>query len=300
MKAVLFYIYYSFVWLANRLPINFLFKLSPLVYLLIYYIIPYRKQLVRKNISLSFPEYSEKDITVLSKKFYRHLSDNFIESMVAPFMKEEEMRQRYKITNPELCNTLYKKGKSISLLMAHYGNWEWSGILQRGLDHKLLAIYKPLHNKYFDKFFKDYRERFGLETVPMNMILRRLSEYQKENIPTLSYFLADQRPRWAQIQHWTTFLNQDTPVVLGPEKISKKMDMAVVFFKIIPVKRGYYEIEFQLLYEDAKSTMPYEITESYHKLLEKVIREKPEFWLWTHNRWKHEKEKFIPKASPLG
>jgi Kdo2-lipid IVA lauroyltransferase/acyltransferase len=277
-----------------------LYGLSSFAFLIIYYLFPYRKKLVKKNISLSFPEYSKKEVNTLTRKFYQHFCDTFIETIAGPFMKEDELIKRYKLINPEICNDLHKKGKSIALIMGHYGNWEWSGIMQKSLDHKILAIYKPLHNKLFDKFFKDSRERFGLETVPMDKIFRKLSEYQKRNIPSLTYFLADQRPRWAQIQHWTTFLNQDTPVVLGPEKISTKLDMALVFFIIKPVKRGYYEIEFKLLFEDPKSTQAYEITETYHKILERIIAEKPEYWLWTHNRWKHEKEKYIPKANPLG
>ena len=201
--------------------------------------------------------------------------------------------------NPELCNDLYEKGKSITLLMSHYGNWEWSAITPRYLKHKVLPIYKPLHNPHFDRMIKKSRERFGAETIPMDKIMRTLMEYKIKGIPTLTFFIADQRPRWAQIQYWTTFLNQDTPVILGPEKIARKMDHAVLFLKITPVKRGHYEAEYISLFEHTGETMPYEITDSYLAILEKTIREKPEYWLWTHDRWKHEKEKFVQKARPV-
>ncbi len=112
-------------------------------------------------------------------------------------------------------------------------------------------------------------------------------------------FLSDQRPRWAQIQHWTTFLNQDTPVILGAEKIARKLDLAVIYYQIIPVGRGYYEVEFIPMFDNPRSTQPFEITERFHQLLEETIRRRPEYWLWTHNRWKHEKEKFRQKAQPL-
>jgi len=256
--------------------------------------------LVNNNIKNSFPEKSEKEISQISKKFYRHFCDTFIETIAFPFMKQKELMQRYKIKNPELCNQLFEEGKSITLLMGHFGNWEWSSLLPLSLKHKIYAIYKPLHNKQFDKFFKNNREKFGLKAVPMEKIFRVLAEGQKNNEKNMTYFLADQRPRWAQIQHWTTFMNQDTPVILGPEKISKKLNNSVVFFKIIPEKRGYYKIEFHLLFKNAKETKNYEITEGYLQILEETIKENPAYWLWTHHRWKHEKEKFVQKAKPLG
>ena len=182
--------------------------------------------------------------------------------------------------------------------MAHYGNWEWSSPIPFFIPHKILAIYKPLRNKYFDSYIKKNRERFGARTIPMEKIFRVLAEYQEKGIPTLTYFIADQRPRWAHIQHWIKFLNQDTPVILGAEKISKKFDHAVVFLDIKKVKRSYYEAEFILLYENSRKTKNHEITEKYFKTLENRIKEEPEYWLWTHKRWKHEIEKYVPKAHP--
>ncbi len=296
MKRIVFLFLYGLLWLITRLPLRFLYFLSGMFNPVIYYLIPYRKKLVLKNLRLSFPEWSEKRVRQTARKFYRHFSDSLIEGIVTIFLSEEELKKRYIFRNPEVCNELFRQGKSIALIFGHYGNWEWASLMPLFLRHKILAIYKPLHNPYVDQLIKRNRERFGVETVAMEKIFKSISRYSKDHVPTLTMFLSDQRPRWAQIQHWTTFMNQDTPVILGPEKISKKLGLAVVYYKIIPVKRGYYEVEFIPMFDDPDKTDVFEITERFHQLLEENIREYPEFWLWTHNRWKHEKAKYIPKA----
>lgn len=296
MKSILFYFLYALLWIVTRLPLSCLYFLSFLFYPVVYYLIPYRKKIVFKNLRNSFPEWDEKEVRKTAKLFYRHFCDLFVESLVFSFLSENAIRKRFKFKNPELVNELFNKGKSIVLLMAHYGNWEWSTCMPIVVKHQVVLIYKPLRNKYFNNFLIKSRERFGAKTITMDKTLRYLTGTRKENIKTLSYFLADQRPRWAQIQYWTKFLQQDTPVLLGPEKIAGKFDMAVVFFKINPVKQGYYEAEFELLYEDITNTKELEMTKRYLEVLEKMITEKPEYWLWTHNRWKHEKEKFVPKT----
>ncbi len=212
--------------------------------------------------------------------------------MVAGFIPEKEVFQRYRFLNPEVCGALFERKKSISLLMSHYGNWEWAASLSKNVPHKALPIYKPLENKYFDNYVRRNRERFGAETVALEKILRTLIKFEDESIPTITFFLADQRPLMAKIQYWTTFLNQDTPVVMGPEKIARHFDHAVLFLKVIPVKRGYYEIEFIELAEDTKNLAEYQIIERYHRELEKMIRERPEYRLWTHDRWKHKLEDY--------
>ncbi len=296
MKRIVFLFLYGLLWLITRLPLRFLYFLSGMFNPVIYYLIPYRKKLVLKNLRLSFPEWSEKRVRQTARKFYRHFCDSLIEGVVTIFLSEEELKKRYIFRNPEVCNELFRQGKSIALIFGHYGNWEWASLMPLFLRHKILAIYKPLHNPYIDRLIKRNRERFGVETVAMEKIFRSISRYSKDHVPTLTMFLSDQRPRWAQIQHWTTFMNQDTPVILGPEKISRKLGLSVVYYKIIPVKRGYYEVEFIPMFDDPDKTDVFEITERFHQLLEENIREYPEFWLWTHNRWKHEKAKYIPKA----
>ena len=292
MRLISFYVIYSLTWLLTRMPLKMLFLLSTLLYYFVYYLIPYRKKLVYKNLHNSFPDWDDKKVKNTAKKFYRYFCDMLIESTYFPFMNEKELEKRYRYKNPELLNGLYNKGKSIILVLGHYGNWEWNASVAKVIKHKAVFIYKPLQNKYFDRLLIRNRERFGGKTVPMEKTLRYLSEAKQKKVLTMTYFLADQRPLRKNIQYWTKFLNQDTPVYTGPEKIAKKFDMAVVYQKTQRTGRGYYEIEFIPLTEQPSGTKELEIMEMYFRFVEETIHEAPEFWLWTHNRWKFNKQDF--------
>jgi Kdo2-lipid IVA lauroyltransferase/acyltransferase len=295
MRAILFYLLYGFIRLMSLLPIRMLYGLSDLVCFFLYYLIPYRKKLVFKNLRNSFPEWDEKEVKRTAKRFYHFFCDFFLESALFIFLKDEELMKRFRYKNPELLNELYDRGKSVMLVFGHYGNWEWSATLPRYIRHTGLGVYKPLHINYIDKVFLRSRERFGVVAVPAEKIARVLAEYRQAGKPTKSYFVADQRPLLRHIQYWTTMLNQDTPFVLGPEKLAKKLDAAVVYFRINRTGRGYYECEFSLITDEPLKTKEFEITESFRKLLENQIRDEPAYWLWTHNRWKHSKEEFYKR-----
>ena len=290
MQFVFFYILYGIIWLITRLPIRALYLLTDCVFLFVYYIFPYRKNLVVKNLRNSFPEWSEKQLRNTTREFYRFFCDFFMESTISLFMSKEEVLERFTYKNPEILNDLHSKGKSVILVFGHYGNWEWLSTLPVYVKHKTLPVYKPLHNKYFDRMVINKRQRYGSEVVPVEKMLRIITEYRNQNILNISYFLGDQRPLMKNIQYWTRFLNQDTPFVLGPEKMAKKTDAAVVFLKIMRTKRGYYESEFFLITDDPVKKKEHEITEDFLKMLENQIREDPPLWLWTHDRWKHDKK----------
>jgi KDO2-lipid IV(A) lauroyltransferase len=285
-----FFFSYSILWLITRLPISFLRLFSLLGFAFLYYIFKYRKKVVLQNLRNSFPEWDEKKVQHTAKKFYKNFCDNMIDSVGLTMVNEKHSLQRFKIKNPELFIDLYEKNKSIVCLMAHYGNWELSSTIPSNIRHEVLAIYKPLTNKYFDGMIKSGRERFGVKGIPMNKILRYLIEAEQKNIKTMTLFLADQRPHWSEVVYWTKFLNQEAPFYQGAEKISRKFNMAVVYMKVSYVKRNHYEAEFILLEENAGDTKPHEIMNTYVKLLEKNIKESPEFWLWTHKRWKYVKK----------
>ncbi len=288
-----FRILYGLIWLITRLPIRILLSTKYLIFPIIFYLFPYRKKIVIRNIKNSFPEWDKKQVRKTAKKFYMHFWVILIESLYTPVYSSREFEERYHLVNPEICNAYFEEGKSISLLMAHYGNWEWSVSMQRKLKHQILAIYKPLHNKYVDKKVRSDRERFGAKTVPMEKILRKIMEYEKNEIPSISFFISDQRTLLAKVQYWTQFLNQETPVVLGVEKIARRFNHAVVFLKVNLTKSGFYEVEFVPMFNDANEAPAYGIIEKYHELLEKMIREKPEYWLWSHDRWKHKKQDYL-------
>ncbi len=218
------------------------------------------------------------------------MCDSFIESFAAVNMSKRELRKRCAWKNPGILKKYYDEGKSVVAVFGHYGNWEWLLTLPLYTDYKVLALYKPLNNVYFDRFMKKLRQKFGLQTVPVIRSYPVILKYHNENIPVITFFLGDQRPVKEHIRYWTTFLNQDTPVMLGSEQIAKRLNQVVVFFKMNKLKRGYYEIEIIPVSENPKSTKMYEITERHTRLLEDQIRKRPEYWLWSHKRWKHMKE----------
>jgi KDO2-lipid IV(A) lauroyltransferase len=287
MDFLLFFIPFGLIWLLSWLPLKVLYVVSDICFFFVWYIIPYRKKLVFKNLSLSFPEKSPEEIRIIAKKSYRHFCDNFIESLAAVHLRLDEHIKRYKVRNGEVLDNLDAEGKDIMLITSHYGNWEWFSILPFYTHHKVLAVYKTLHNKYFDRMFSNLRSKYGIIPVTKEKTFRTIIDYQKKKIPVMVYLLADQRPTWKEIQHWIRFLNQDTSIILGPEKIAKKLNMTVVFVKHFKLRRGYYETEFITLASDPANTKPFEITEKYYQTLESIIKESPAEYLWTHNRWKH-------------
>ncbi len=278
---------YGFLWLISWFPLRILYLFSDVLYFFIYYLFPYRKKLVFENLRKAFPEKDSTEINSIAKRFYRHFTDSVMESFYMIHMSLKENSARYKFENLSLLEDIYNQGKSVILLMPHYGNWEWLAGLEPKTSFHFLAIYKPLTNKCFDKLFIRIREKFGGETVAMSKILRKIVIAEKEHDLTISFFLYDQRPLSNELNYWVPFLNQNTPVLLGAEKIAKKFNQPVVFLKTKRVKRGYYENEFIEVFSDPASSDEHEITKKYYAFLEDMIKESPEYWLWSHDRWKY-------------
>ena len=291
MAAVGYYIFYAFAWVFSFLPLGVLYVISDFFYLIIYFVFGYRKKVVRQNIKNSFPEKSEKERIKIEKKFYHHLIDIFIETIKLMHISEKEIKRRNKFINIDVAKDLFTKGKPIIGVVGHYNNWEWFNNMQLYSKHLGLAIYKPINNKRFEKFMNKIREKYGAKAVPMHETLRKLIQLKKQGILPFTLLVADQSPVKEEINYWTKFLNQDTPVYLGVEKIAKKFDHAVVFMKMRKPKRGYYETEIVLITDKPKETKDFEITEKHVSLLEELIKEKPEYWIWSHRRWKHKKTK---------
>lgn len=292
MKFLGYIFTYSFVWLLHLLPEAILYLLSDLLYLLMYHVAGYRKKVVFDNLGKAFPEKKKSEIKHIARKFYHHLCDLMLESAVSHFYTESKALKRMAYKNPELLNDLYGKGKQVMAVLGHYGNWEYMSTLALAIDSPVVAIYKPLHNKYIDRMMQKNRNTFGVITVPMDKIARRLIEYHKNKTPVLTLNLGDQRPLYHQIQYWTKFLGRDTPMFLGTEKLARKLDASVVFLKIRKLKRGRYEMEAELICESPKGLEPFEITNRHVKILEDLIREEPAYWLWSHKRWKHSYENY--------
>ena len=286
-------ILYSLLWLLHLLPGKILSLFSYILHLLLYHVAGYRKKVVFGNLRNSFPDLDENEIRHIAKRFYRHLSDLMLEEVLSNFDSEKQHFQRMTYQNPEILHGLYRQGKQVIGVTAHYGNWEFLTTLGRITGYKILGAYKPMKNKHIDRIIRKNRERYHSVPVPMEKIIRVMIQYQREKIPALTVFLADQRPLFRNIQYWTNFLGQDTPMYLGPEKMARKLDAAVVFLKIRKIRMGRYETEVELICEDPGTMKEHEITKAHVRILEKMIREAPEYWLWSHRRWKHSYKKFL-------
>lgn len=290
MEAVGYYIFYGLNWIITLLPLSILYLFSNFLYFILFNIIGYRRKVVNTNMRNAFPEKNLEEISDLEKKFYHHLADTFIETFKLTHLSLKQLKKRFLIENPELVNQLFDQGKDVVAVLGHYNNWEWMSTFPLYVKYKCVSVYKPLKNKHFNKFLNDGRKKYGMVLTPMSVIIREIINDRKNGIRTFSCFLADQTPAKGEIHYWTTYLNQETPVYLGAEKIATKYDMAVVFMNLQKIKRGHYNLKIELLFNGTEGLSEHEITEAHVKRLDQIIREKPEYWIWSHRRWKHKKE----------
>jgi Kdo2-lipid IVA lauroyltransferase/acyltransferase len=288
MQALIFFISYPFIWLISRLPFPLFYAFSDLFHFILYHVAGYRKKVVRQNLLNSFPEKTEAERSAIEKEFYSYLCDLMLETIRTLSMPAKDYVKRVKLNNPELIETLHKEKGSIIVVMGHYGNWEWAGpCFTLNTSYQLNVIYKPLSNPWFERMTYRMRTRFGTRITAVNNVLRQLVSSRGEKQAVA--IIADQTPLPEQA-YWTEFMHQDTPVFYGTEKIARKFNYPVVYICIDRKRRGYYEINPELLVAEPKSTKEGEITELHTRRLEQDIRRKPELWLWSHRRWKHRKK----------
>ena len=287
MQFLAFIIIYPFLWLISILPFRLLYIFSDGVYLLVYYVIGYRKKVVKDNLRLVFPEKSEQEIKVISKKFYHHLCDMMLESVKSLTISEASMKKRFRFTNIEEIHKFENQKKSVILIGGHYGNFEWIFIIQRYITIRFYGVYKKLANKYFDRLVQRKRSRYNSRLITTKETVPELIKAKRNGELTVNGFASDQSPHADKAHHWNDFMGVKVPIHVGAEVLAKKLDMAVVYFGIRKVKRGFYEMSFKTIAENPKAFENYDITDAYIKLLEQQIHEAPEYYLWTHKRWKH-------------
>lgn len=290
MGTIGFYIFYGINWIMTFLPLKILYFFSDILFFLLYYFPSYRRKVVEENLKNSFPEKSEKEIAQTARKFYRHLADLIIEILKLTHLSNKELEKRFTVSNPELMEHLYNSGRDVAVVYSHYNNWEWLGVcLPLYTKYRCVGVYKPLQNKLFNKFINDQRLKNNGDLAPMQLIVRKIIGNQSKNIRAMYGFMSDQTPARTLIEYYTDFLNQETAVFLGIEKIAAKYDMPVVFFDIQKVRRGYYSMTIELLFDSTKGLPKYMVTDTHVKRLEQIIKENPEYWIWTHRRWKYKK-----------
>lgn len=293
MKKLLAKTGVSILKMLGYTPFWLMYRIADLIFVFSFYVIGYRKKTVTNNLQNAFPEKSADEISAIRRKFYRHLADLIVETVKASQMSEATFGKRFRFRNPELLNELYDQGKSVALLSGHYGNWEWTIALPRQVKHQINVIYRAIQEETFDLYMKQTRSRFGMFMMQQYVSLRIMLNLEKTGQLSATYYLTDQTAL-KDTDYWMMFLNQETAVFPGAEKVASRFRQAVVFMDIQKVKRGYYEVEFTKLFDDASVTAPYEVTKAHTRFLEEIIRKRPEFWLWSHKRWKHKRPEHIP------
>lgn len=287
MQLIVYILIYPFLWLVSILPFRMLYAFSDVLYFFIYKVFGYRKKTVNANLKLVFPEKSDNEIKQITIKFYHHLCDMIVEAIKSLTISEKELLKRFTFSNIDLIISLEKEKKNIALMCGHYGSWEWIFIMQNYVNHKGFAIYKKLANTYFDKLVKRIRAKYNTELITTKETFTVLEDSVNKGELSISGFVADQSPKINKAFHWQEFMKVKVPVHTGAELIAKRFDMAVVFFGVKRLKRGYYETTFEIITTEPKTYKDYEITDAYLKLVEAQIYEAPEYYLWTHKRWKH-------------
>jgi len=289
MNRVTFRITSALLSLISFLPFPVLYFLSDILYLFLYYIIKYRRIVVSENLLNSFPEKSKSELRQIEKRFYRYLADLILESVKTISISAIEIKKRFVFKNLELLTNYLQNGRSVIAVTGHYGNWEWGPVaIGLELKEKVLVVYKPLSDKLFEGLMNSMRTRFGTIMVPMKQTLRKVVEFKNE--PHVLVLVGDQTPSREESEYFTSFFNQQTAVFLGVEKIALKTNNPIIYFSINRLKRGYYECLVKSLIDNPEQTKEYEITNSHIRELEKNIRFQPEYWLWSHKRWKFSPE----------
>ncbi len=278
----------------SLLPLWVHYLFSDIMYLIIYYGIHYRRKVVRNNLVSAFPEKELKEIKKIEHSFYHWFCDYIVETFKMASISHQEMSRRMVFKGTEQIEQCWKEGQSCGVMLGHYCNWEWVSTLPLAMSKQGLCaeLYHPIENPETNNFFLELRQRFGSVCIPMERALRDIVKYRQEGRPLVIGYIADQKPNWRNIHLWMDFLNHNTPMFTGTERIIKRTGQAFFYGDVKRVKRGYYECEFKLIDRHPDKVPDFELTERYMHELEKTIRRDPAYWLWTHDRWSRTKEEF--------
>ena len=290
MQFLVYILVYPLLLFISILPFRILYLVSDGVYVLLYHLIGYRKKTVTQNLKLVFPEKNKTEIAAIQKAFYRHLSDMFLEMAKTMTISNKELKRRFKVTNPEEFKRLESLNKSIILIFGHYASWEWSIVLQNHVNFRGFAVYKRLANRHFDKLVRDIRSKFNTTLISTSDTINIINENEGKGIKSIIGFLSDQSPKLTKEVYWHEFMGINVPCFTGAERLAKKLDLTTAYLKVTKVKRGFYEAEVITLAENSKDYKDYQLTDMFLAEVEKQIKEVPQYYFWTHKRWKHRKK----------
>ena len=297
MQRLVYWLAYPFLWLISILPFRLFYIFSDLVFFLVFYIFRYRRKTVRQNLELVFPDKSSEEIKKIRRQFYSHMVDMFLEMIKSISIPNEELKKRFAFKNVEEIEKIRAMDKSILLACGHYASYEWMNALQLyGLDYRGFGIYKKIKNQHFDKLAKDIRGRYEGVLIQTTKATKTITANEKAGIRGVYAMIADQSPKLNRSKVWIDFLGPTVPVFTGLENLSRSLDIPVVYLHVEKIKRGYYSASFRTLtYEPAKEPK-FHVIRRYHEELESQIKNAPQYYLWTHKRWKHRNAP-IPKSA---
>ena len=287
MNKIIFYITYPLLWLLSILPMVVLYLISDILYILIYYVFGYRKDVIMQNLEIAFPNKSFKEKKIITKRFLHHFTDMVVESIKTFSISDKEISKRYTYKNAELVNKYVEEGKSIALVGAHLANWEWSISIPLVINGNIFGAYNKLRNETFEKTLRENREKFGVKGATTANFMKLIKNNFDNNIQGAYILLSDQSPHIEKTFHWSNFFNTKVPVHTGAEMLAKKYNLVVINYRAKKIKRGYYEVDFELISDNPKDYKDYELTEKFLRITEKNITEQPEFYLWSHKRFKY-------------
>lgn len=285
-RSLGFTIAYPLLWLIARLPLALLYGISNFLFIIVAGF-GYRRKVINKNLRNSFPDKSELEIRKIRIGFYRHFCDLFAETIALMHIDIDKIQKRVEVCNPEVMQELLKEGNDVIAVLGHYCNWEWTPVVSRQYQAEGLSVYRPLKNKQFDKLMIKMRGRFGSRNIPLNSTAREIVKLKQQNRRFVLGLISDQSPSKFELNYWTNFLNQNTAVILGPEKMAKLTRSKVVYWQLEKIKRGRYRMTYIPYPGDVASSPEFDITEWHVRLLENQIKKAPQYWLWSHKRWKY-------------
>lgn len=296
MKEFLYNIIYGIFYLVSKLPYRALYVISDIANLVLYHIVRYRRDIVRRNITSAFPEKSIEECISIERGFYKWFCDYFVETVKLMSVSRQELLSRIEFRGIDKIEECFDRGQTCAGILGHYGNWELLSatglVIKKHPEAVIGLIYHPLRSQLFDRLFINMRQSMGGVCVPKKDILRYLVSFRSQNLMNLFGYIADQAPRYRNIHLWLPFLNHDTPVFTGAERIMRKMNNAVFYIDVERPERGKYIYTFKLMTDKPGEMPEFEITKKFFVMLEQTIRREPRFYLWSHNRWKRTREEF--------
>ena len=296
MQLLVYVLTYPLLRLLSLLPFSVLYVVSDLVFFMVYRVIGYRKGVVRGNLELVFPDKAVPELRRIEKAFYQHMCDMFLEMIKTIGITDSEIQKRYTFTNIEEFLQFEKKKQSVMLMLPHYASWEWVFSLNTHINSAAYGIYQPLTNKYFDRLVRSLRAKWGTTLITTKQIWDIAAKNNKENKLAVYGIISDQSPMIRKAHYWAPFMGITVPMHTGAEYLCKKFNFPVLFLKVEKVKRGHYRSTFHVLAKDPNDYPDYELTDAYFKQVENAINEAPEYYFWTHKRWKH-RDKVPPEFS---